>query len=127
MIASFLTKRFYDDNLSYSSVNVLRSAISSTHSYIDNVPIGQHPFICRLLKGIFNVNPPKLKLFPTWSVSHVLSVLKSWSVARKLSLKMLTLKTVFLLALVSLKRASDIHRIVVDPAYFQLKSVLIRL
>lgn len=122
MIASFLAGRYYDDNLSYNSINVLRSAISATHTYIDNLPIGQHPFICRMLKGIFNINPPKVKLVPSWNVADVLNVLKDWDVARKLSLKMLTLKTVFLLALVSLKRASDIHRIVIEDDLFQLSS-----
>ena len=38
---------------------------------------------------------------------------------KEFSLNMLSLKTVFLFTLVSLKRVSDIHRIVTDPDYFQ--------
>ena len=122
MIASFLAGRFYDDNLSYSSVNVLRSAISATHSYIDNVPVGQHPFLCRMLKGVYNIRPPKVKLVKSWQVSTVISSLKTWDIAHKLTLRLLTFKTVFLLALVSLKRANELHRIVIDPDFFQLSS-----
>ena len=122
MIASYLAARFYDDNLSYSTINVIRSAISATHTPVDNVPVGQHPLICRLLKGMFNARPPVLKIIKPWKVSLVLDALRTWDVARKLSLRLLTLKTVFLLALVSLKRASDIHRIVMLPDVFYLGS-----
>ena len=58
----------------------------------------------------------------SWHVSTVLSSLKTWDVARNLPLKLLTFKTVFLLALVSLKRANELHRLVIDPDFFQLNS-----
>ena len=38
------------------TINSYRSAISSVHKKVDEVPIGQHPIVIRLVKGIFNVS-----------------------------------------------------------------------
>ena len=35
--------------------------------------MGQHPLVCKLLKGIFYKCHPQPKLFPSWSVNDVLS------------------------------------------------------
>ena len=42
--------------------------LSSVLPPIDKVPIGQHPYIIRLLKGVFNSRPPKVKLLPDWDL-----------------------------------------------------------
>ena len=47
----FLTDRF-NDWTAYRSVNVARSAISSCHAKIDGYPVGQHPHVVQLLKGM---------------------------------------------------------------------------
>ena len=51
--------------LAYKAINLHRSAISSTASDLQEKPVGQHPLVCRLLKGIFNKCPPQPKLFPS--------------------------------------------------------------
>ena len=48
-ILEFLAKAF-SDGLEHRSINVLRSAISSTHSKIDSFPVGQHPQVTKLMK-----------------------------------------------------------------------------
>ena len=57
-ILSFLADCF-DDGLQYRSINVLRSALSSTHPKIDGYAVGQHPYVLNLMKGILNNRPPK--------------------------------------------------------------------
>ena len=48
----------YGEGYQYNSVNAYRSAISSVHDKVDEVDVGQHPIITRLLNGIYNVRPP---------------------------------------------------------------------
>ena len=55
-VLTFLSEQF-ESNLQYRAVNVLRSAISSTHQWVDGKPIGQHPLFIPLLKGISNERP----------------------------------------------------------------------
>ena len=98
----------YDKGAQYRTINLHRSALSATLKPIEGFCVGQHPLVCRLLKGAYNSRPPRPKLCPTWSVSKVLEMLKEWSPASKLSLKCLTLKTTMLLALASAKRPSSL-------------------
>ena len=69
-ILTFLSDQF-DCNLQYRTVNVLRSAISSIHPWIEGKPVGQHPLVTRLMKGIANERPPKPRYTTTWDVSKV--------------------------------------------------------
>jgi hypothetical protein len=62
-ILSFLADCF-GDGLQYRSINVLRSALSSTHPKIDGYAVGQHLYVLNLMKGILNNRPPcKTALF----------------------------------------------------------------
>ena len=56
-IMEFLADQF-DSGLQYRSLNILRSAISTSHSKVDSHNVGSHPLVSRLLKGMFNVRPP---------------------------------------------------------------------
>jgi hypothetical protein len=40
-------------------MNVLRSALSSTHPRIDGYLVGQHPYVVILMRGVLNNRPPK--------------------------------------------------------------------
>ena len=97
--------------LSYRTLGVYRSAISLYHERVANVPVGQNPDICKLMKGFFNRNPPRPRYTVTWDVQPVLLYLSNMPRWDKLSLKMLTLKMVLLLALVSLGRVSSLVNI----------------
>ena len=52
-VIQFLTTLF-ETNLSYSSLNTARSALS-TFITVDGIPIGSHPLVVRFLKGVFNL------------------------------------------------------------------------
>ena len=54
--ANFLTSLF-DKGLKYRTIAGYRSMLSSVLPPIDNVRVGQHPYIIRLLKGVFNSRP----------------------------------------------------------------------
>ena len=92
--------------MQYRTVNVLLSAISSTHQWVDWKPIGQHPLVIRLLKGISNERPPRPRYTTTWDVSKVTSYLSSLGDNKTLSLKQLSKKLAMLLALISPERSS---------------------
>ncbi len=73
--ANFITYLF-EKGLLYSTINGYRSMLSSVLPPIDKFPIGQHPAIIRLLRGVFNERPPTRKLIPTWDLPLVLGCLE---------------------------------------------------
>ena len=106
-IIKFLTVQF-DKGLSYSCVNTYRSALSTTHVPIDGVPVGQHPFIIRLLRGMFNLRPSIPRYAVTWDVSVVLSYLKNLPPSNLLTLKELSMKLAMLISLTSADRGQSL-------------------
>ena len=96
-VANFLAT-LYQEGYQYNLVNAYWSAISSVHGKV-RVVIGQHPIITRLLKGIYNVRPPLKRYNGTWNVQTALNYLESLGETKNLTLKLLTMKTVFLLAI----------------------------
>ena len=109
----FLTVLYYQ-NYQYRTTYVYRSTISASH-----LPIGSHPLISHLMKGIFELRPPQPRLFTTWSVMTVLSYLKSLSPLEDLNLKQLTLKAVMLSALVSAASFSFLQQMDLNFCYFK--------
>ena len=95
-VANFLAS-LYQEGYQYNSVNAYRSAISSVHEKVDGVPIGQHPLVTRLIKGIFNVRPPMPRYSSTWDVQVILDYLESCGQSENLTLKLLTLLSSLLL------------------------------
>lgn len=85
--------------------------LSSLLPPIDNCPIGQHSYIIRLLKGVFNERPPVKCLIPNWDLSFVLGCLKEapFEPLKDASLKHLTWKTCFLVAITTFRRCSDLQ------------------
>ena len=112
-IASFLGFLAHQFSLGreYRSLNVYRSAISSTHLPVDGFPVRQHPLVSRLLKGVFNTRPPRPRYTSVWDVSHVTDFLKSMGEPKDLPVPLLTKKLAMLLALVSAQRSSDLVRL----------------
>jgi len=106
-VLDFLLSLF-DKGLQYRTLNVYRSAISTTHLPVEGLPLGSHALVKRFMKGVFELRPALPKYQYTWDVSRVLSLLKSWSPARTLSIKQLTLKLVMLIALVSAGREQSL-------------------
>ena len=109
-VANFLAT-LHSKGYKYNSINAYRSAISSVHEKIDGSDVGQHPTITRLMKGIFNDRPPLPRYTNTWDVQTVLNYLRSLGDNASLSLKLLTLKTVMLLALTRPSRSADLSQL----------------
>ena len=92
----------YQQNLSYSTLNTARSALSTlflSSSTDNHHPITTHPFITRYMKGIFNSRKPTPKYSETWNVNLVLDHLKPLYPLADISLKAHSHKLVMLLAL----------------------------
>ena len=76
----------------YRSLNAYRSAISSIHQKVDGQSIGQHPLVCRLLKGSYNQKPPTPRYSHFWDVGVVLRFLKQLGKNPSLSLKWISIR-----------------------------------
>ena len=48
----FLAELF-EQGMQHRSINTIRSAVSMTHNQVQGIPISQHPFFTRLLKGVY--------------------------------------------------------------------------
>lgn len=85
--------------------------LSSVLPPLDNTPVGQHPYIIRLLKGVFNSRPPKVRLLPEWDLLKVLRALEKspFEPMLKVPLKFVAWKTAFLIALTTFRRCSDLQ------------------
>ena len=119
MILEFLAELLHK-GYKYRTIGVYRSTISNFHQPIDGIVIGKHPLMSKFMKGVYSMCPPEPKYFVTWDVNQVLSFLKTWAPAEKLTLKQLTLKLVTLAALTSAARSSSVHKI--DLRFRQFKS-----
>ena len=109
-VVNFLA-HLHTQGYQYRSLNSYTSAIASLHTPIDGVSIGQHPLVSRLLKVAFQTRPPLPRYTETWDVAVVLSYLDSQSVDENLSLKLLSNRTVMLLALSRPSRSADLSKL----------------
>ena len=98
-----------------------------THLPVDGICVWSHPFISRLMEGIFNLRPQCPRYVQTLDISVVLCYLKYLSPAPLLSMKNLTLNLVMLMALVSLSRANLLHKLDLRFRVFKRDGVLVTL
>ena len=106
-VVNFLSD-LYAQGYQYRSLNSYRSAISSVHDQVDGCPVGQHPLVSQVLKGVFNSRPPLPRYFGTWDVQVVLTFIEGLGPSRDLSLRDLSLKLAMLLALTRPSRSADL-------------------
>ena len=85
--------------------------LSSVLGTVEKIPVGQHPYIIRLLRGIFNERPPVRRLIPEWDLLVILGCLKEapFEPLKDAPLKYLTWKTCFLLAITTFRRCGDLQ------------------
>ena len=112
-ILDFLTTQFLSGS-QYSNLNTAQSALSAVHPPIDGIPVGSHPLVKRLMKGTFNLRPPKARYSHTWDVAVVLHYLQTLGPNKDLSLKNLTMKLVMLTALISGQRCQTLSLMNMD-------------
>ena len=121
-LADFFVYLFQVKHLNPRTIKGYRSAISSTISacgsrteFSDSQELGS------LIRSFQLERPPQRKIAPQWNLSLVLqSLLKPpFEPIAKCELKFLTLKTVFLVALASGRRRSELHALCFDSHHFR--------
>ena len=109
-IADFLLHLFQDKKLQTGTIDGYRSAIADK---LGNVPlnVSKDENLTRLLNSFHRDRPKGRRGIPSWNLSLVLHQLTKapFEPLKEASLKHLTCKTIFLLALGSGKRRSEIH------------------
>ena len=116
-----LFKRKGTKRLTYSSICGYRTAISAFHDPLDGLKIGEHPSVSRVVKGVFNLQPPIKKVLPVWDLGLVLKALKGkpFEPLVNSSLKLFTLKTVFLVAMATAARGDDLSKLSCDAPFMR--------
>ena len=109
-IADFLLYLFQDRNLQLGTIDGYRSAIADKLGN-STINISRDENLTRLLDSFHRDRPKGRRGIPSWNLSLVLHQLTKlpFEPIKEASLKHLTFKTVFLLALGSGKRRSEIH------------------
>ncbi|KAL0197543.1 hypothetical protein M9458_006083, partial [Cirrhinus mrigala] len=106
------------ESLSPSTLKVYVAAISAHHDPIEGKSVEKHDLVISFLRGARRLNPPRLPSVPSWDLSLVLTAL--WQAPfehlRSVELKFLSMKTLLLLALASIKRVGDLHAFSVDES-----------
>ena len=109
-IADFLLHLFQDRKLQPGTIDVYRSAIADK---LGNFPlnVSKDENLNRLLDSFHRDRPKGRRGIPSWNLSLILNQLTEapFEPLKEASLKHLTFKTVFLPALASGKRRSEIH------------------
>ena len=100
--------RFLDSlfvkGLALATLRSYRSAIASCHrGFCDGSSVTNSLFLTRLLRSFFLKSPPSTTLLPAWSFPAVFEILASapFEPLHKSSLRLLTFKTAFLVAIAS--------------------------
>lgn len=111
LLADFLIFLFEEKKLSPVSIKGYRSAISSTLKHFSSVDFSSDPVLSDIVRSMELEKPMITRVVPNWDLSLVLSCFKKspFEPLSSCSLKLLTLKTVFLIALASGRRRSEIH------------------
>ena len=122
----FLTELF-DSGLQHRTINVIRSAVSMTHEHVEGVPIGQHPMVTRLMKGVYNLRPPRPRYTYTWDADMVIQYLERMGDNADLALKNLSQKLVLLMALATASRTSELQALDLRFRVYRPNGVLFRL
>ena len=110
-IISFL-QNLLESKLSYSTIRGYVEAISACHSDYETCSLCMVKEVKDFLKGVFWLNPPIKEIVPHWDLGIVLQALGNdgpFEPPDKASLQAWTWKTVFLLAIMSAARVSDLQ------------------
>jgi hypothetical protein len=117
-------------NLKHNTIVSHISALSSCLPLYDGIAIGNQPLITRWIRGHKAVNPPRKLLIPPWDLAIVLAALREfpYEPLEDADLKWLTMKTAFLVTLLSVRRVSEIQALCSAPPFVTInpRSVLLR-
>lgn len=107
------------------------AALNSVLQHSMKVNLSTHHHIVQFLKGVSILSPPQIHRFPTWKLNMVLNALTDspFKPIRDILLKLLRMKTIFLVAITSAQRVSEIGALSADPklCIFHKDKVVLRL
>ncbi len=117
-VLEFLQARL-STGLTHSTLKVYVAAISAYHASLGGQSVGRHPLVTCFLRGALRLRPPVRSRIPPWDLAVVLDALcrHPFEPIEEISDRHLTLKTVFLLAISSLKRVGDLPTWTLRPAW----------
>ena len=75
-VGNFLGEEF-ESTRQYRTLNVYRSALSSTLLEAEGKPVGQSRIVRQVMTGIYNTRPPQPRYTRTWDVATVLTYIRS--------------------------------------------------
>jgi hypothetical protein len=114
----------YEKGFSWSTIGIHQSTLSMTMAPIDGVRVGNHPLVKKLVSGVFNMRPPRRGKPELWGPMKVLDVFQHWPVEWPLS--DLIRKGVFLMALTTAKRPSELAALMCDDNHFWWEGHILR-
>ncbi len=117
-VLEFLQARF-STGLTHSTLRVYVAAVAAYHAPMGGQSVGKDPPITRFLRGLMRLRPRVRSRVPPWDLVVVLEALcrPPFEPIEEISEHLLTLKTVLLLALFSLKRVGDPQALSVAPSF----------
>ncbi len=116
-VLSFLQQGL-ERRLSPSTLKVYVAAISAHHDPVEGRSVGKHDLVIRFLRGARRLNPPRPPSLPSWDLALVLRALQiaPFEPLQSVELKFLSMKTLLLTALASIKRVGDLQAFSVDES-----------
>ncbi len=104
------------------------AAIAANHDPVEGKSVGKHDWVIRFLRGARRLNPPRPPSIPSWDMSLVLRATQQgpFELLQTVEPKFLSMKTLLLLALASIKRVGDLHAFSVDDSCLQFGPVILR-
>ncbi|CAM4725781.1 unnamed protein product [Leuciscus chuanchicus] len=126
-VLDFLQDRF-SAGLSPSTLKVYVAAISAYHTPLTGTSVGRDPLIIRFLRGTLRLRPVLHSRAPAWDLAIVLEglALAPFEPIEEVSEKFLTLKTLFLLAISSIKRIGDLQALSVAPSCLEFAPGMVK-
>ena len=120
-IASFLFDLFDTHGLSPQTIKGYRTCIGSVLNRTGRAKVVLHRTISDMIASMELQRPRTTPVLPQWDLGVVLEALSKspYEPLRETSFKHLTLKTVFLLAMASAGRRSELHALRFDQNYIQ--------
>ncbi|KAL0183550.1 hypothetical protein M9458_019246, partial [Cirrhinus mrigala] len=117
-VLEFLQDRL-SAGLSHSTLKVYVAAIAAYHAPLGGLSVGKDPLVSRFLRGALRLRPPVRSRVPSWDLSLVLEALcrPPFEPIEEISDRHLTIKTVLLIAITSLKRVGDLQALSVAPSF----------
>ncbi len=115
-VLEFLQSRF-SEGVTPATLKVYVVAIFAGHALVGDVSVGHHPLVSRFMQGARRLKPFRPIRVPSWNLLIVMEGLLGhpFEPFESVSVKLLTLKTVLLLALSSLKSLGDFQALSLTP------------